>query len=200
MRLWNFLWKALLVSLALLVLWPWFVDAQTTNATNTTVTVTQGGTAVVATGGHEAVRLTFWLDQIAPLRQLLFGFPIWEYIAIAIYAIIAFLVARILDYLIGVRLQSWAAKTTTKVDDWILRLLHGPLKLIVFIIFLHIGLEVFHWPDWIAVWLKKGLYVIIAFSITYMVLRLVDLLISHWRVRAATSSGISSSPARNGPP
>ncbi|MDB6041245.1 MAG: Low conductance mechanosensitive channel YnaI [Verrucomicrobiales bacterium] len=186
MRLWNFLWKALLVSLALLVLWPWFVDAQTTNATNTTETVTQGGTAVVAAGGHEAVRLTFWLDQITPLRQLLFGFPLWEYIAIAIYAAIAFLVARILDYLIGVRLQSWAAKTTTKVDDWILRLLHGPLKLIVFIIFLHIGLEVFHWPTWIAVWLKKGLYVIIAFSITYMVLRVVDLLISHWRVRAAT--------------
>jgi MscS family membrane protein len=45
---------------------------------------------------------------------------------------------------------------------------------------------VFHWPTWIAVWLKKGLYVIIAFSITYMVLRVVDLLISHWRVRAAT--------------
>jgi MscS family membrane protein len=185
MRLWSLVWKGLLVSLALLILWPWFVDAQTTGATNTVVTVSQGGTAVVETGARETVRLTFWLDQIAPLRQLLFGFPVWEYIAIAIYVIIALLVARFLDYLIGVRLQSWAAKTATKIDDWILRLLHGPLKLIVFIVFLHIGLEVFHWPDWISAWLKKGLHVIIAFSITYMALRVVDLLISHWRVRAA---------------
>jgi MscS family membrane protein len=185
MRFWNLVWKGLLVSLALLVLWPWFVDAQTTGGTNTVVTVSQGGTAVVETGARETVRLTFWLDQIAPLRQLLFGFPVWEYIAIAIYVVIALLVARCLDYLIGVRLQSWAARTTTKIDDWILRLLHGPLKLIVFIVFLHIGLEVFHWPAWIAAWLKKALYVIIAFSITYMALRVVDLLISHWRVRAA---------------
>ncbi len=131
-------------------------------------------------------RLTFWLDQVPTLQPRYFGFPLWEYLAVAIYVAIAFLIARLLNYIVGVWLKGWAAKTPNRIDDWVIRLVHGPLKLIVLVIFLHFGLQVFHWPLWLAHWLSKGLHVIVAISLTYMGLRLVDLLINHWRVRAAT--------------
>jgi len=183
MKILKFRGNLLLLAVVLVAIWPRLADAQTNPVTNSTIAAHPGETAV---GPAKTVRLTFWLDQIAPLRESAFGFPLWEYIAVAIYVVIAFLVARLLNYLIGVRLKTWAARTPTKVDDWILRLVHGPLRLIVFAIFLHIGLQVFYWPLWIANWLTKGLVVIIAVSLTYMALRLADLLINHWRVRAAT--------------
>jgi len=187
MRILNLLGKTLILVMLLLGIWPWLADAQTNTATNSVIAVRAGETATATVvGAAKAVRLTFWLDQIAPLRESWFGFPLWEYFAVAIYVAIAFLVARFLNYLVGVRLQAWAARTTTRVDDWILRLVHGPLKLIVFVIFLHIGLQVFYWPIWISAWLTKGLTVIVAISLTYMALRLSELLVSHWRVRAAT--------------
>jgi MscS family membrane protein len=71
------------------------------------------------------------------------------------------------------------------VDDILIELLHGPIKVIVFVLFLHIGLQVFVWPAWLEIWLHKGLYLVVALSLTYMLLKAVEILMGYWRQRAA---------------
>jgi MscS family membrane protein len=58
---------------------------------------------------------------------------------------------------------------------------HGPVKIVSFVIFLHIGLSVFDWPDIIEKVLSKGLLIVVAISLTYMIMKLVDLLMGYWR-------------------
>ena len=48
---------------------------------------------------------------------------------------------------------------------------------------MHIGLQVFNWPDWLESWLKTGLQLVVACSLTYLVLKLIDLLMAHWKRR-----------------
>jgi MscS family membrane protein len=52
-------------------------------------------------------------------------------------------------------------------------------------IFLRIGLDVFQWPATMQKILAKGFTVIVAISLTYMVLKFIDLLLNFWRQRAA---------------
>jgi MscS family membrane protein len=105
-----------------------------------------------------------------------------------IYIFLAFLVSKALDYLVGVWLKRWAERTTSKFDDLLLEALRGPVKVTAFVIFLHIGLAVFQWPDKVQHFLSKGLIVIVAFSITYVVLKVVDLLMGVWRERTAVGT------------
>jgi MscS family membrane protein len=57
---------------------------------------------------------------------------------------------------------------------------------IAFIILLQIGFEVFDWPNWIEVWIQKAFYVLMALSITYMIMRIIDLLVAQWKARASS--------------
>jgi MscS family membrane protein len=109
----------------------------------------------------------------------------WQYVASLIYIFLAFAVSRILDYLIAVQLKKWAEKTTTQLDDILIEIARGPIKVIAFVIFLHIGLQVFRWPQWIEIWISRALQLIVASSITYMLVKLIDILVTHWRKRAA---------------
>jgi MscS family membrane protein len=131
-------------------------------------------------------QLTFGLDKVASLQLKFLGVELWQYVASLIYIFLAFAVARILDYLIAVQLKKWAEKTTTQLDDILIEIARGPIKVIAFVIFLHIGLQVFRWPQWIEVWISRALQLIVASSITYMLVKLIDILVTHWRKRAAT--------------
>jgi len=70
----------------------------------------------------------------------------------------------------------------------LLELLNGPVKIIAFVIFLRIGLDVFQWPDTVQKILSKGFTVIVAITVTYAVLKLVDLLMNFWHLRASADS------------
>jgi len=134
----------------------------------------------------------FHLDKIEFLRShLLFGQPYWKYLASLIYIFLAFLISKILDHLTSVWLKRWAERTASRFDDLLLDALRGPVKVTSFVIFLHIGLTVFHWPDKVQHFLSKGLIVIVAFSITYVALKVVDLMMGVWRER--TSAGTDKS-------
>jgi MscS family membrane protein len=63
-------------------------------------------------------------------------------------------------------------------------LLNGPVKVVAFVIFLRIGLDVFDWPELVQQVLAKGFAIVVAVSITYMLLKFVDLVMSYWRQRA----------------
>ncbi len=127
--------------------------------------------------------LTFGLNRIEALQQPVLGRPLWQYVASAIYILLAFLLSKLLDFLVGARLMKWAKSTKTELDDILLDLIHGPIKIVSFVLLLHIGLQVFNWPEWLESWLRTGLQLVVACSLTYLVLKLIDLLMAHWKRR-----------------
>src|SRR5512138_2208006 len=131
--------------------------------------------------------MTFGLDKVPWLRADIVGNPVWQYLASLIYIILAFYVSKLLDYVIQVQLRKWAAKTQTRFDDLMLDLLHGPVKIISFVVLLHVGLRVFAWPDWAAAFISNGLKIIVAASLTYVAIKFVDLLLGIWQKRVEAS-------------
>lgn len=128
--------------------------------------------------------LTFGLDRVQFLDEhKLAGIPLWQYVASLIYIFLAFYVSKVLDYLTRVWLKRWAEKTETKFDDLLLQLLNGPIKIVAFVIFLRIGLQVFSWPALVQTVLGKGFTIIVAVTLTYMLLKFIDLVMSYWRQR-----------------
>ncbi len=143
-----------------------------------------GGTSVVAA---TKIWLTFGLDHIPWLQYKLFAnVPLWQYLASLLYIFLAFYVSKFLDFFIRERLQKWAAKTETKLDDILLTLVRGPVKVISFVVLLHIGMEVYSWPESFAKFFSAGLKIIVACSIAYVLLKTVDALMGVWRERTTT--------------
>jgi MscS family membrane protein len=130
-------------------------------------------------------RLSFGLDRVPGLERPLFDVPLWQYLAMLLYILLAFAAAKTLDYVIGVRLKKWAARTETQWDDILIETLHGPIKVIAFVILLHVGFNVFPWPLWLAGYLSKALVIVVACSLTYVALKLVDASLNYWRHKAA---------------
>jgi MscS family membrane protein len=128
--------------------------------------------------------LTFGLDRIPALeRNKAFNIPLWQYCASLLYIFLAFYISKILDYLTRVWLKRWTVRTKTQFDDLVLDLLNGPTKIIAFMIFLRIGLDVFSWPLIVREFLTKAFIVVIAISVTYMILKFIDLVMGYWRKR-----------------
>jgi MscS family membrane protein len=177
-------YRGFLFLLFALLTWSvWSLVAQETNApaTNTlSVTTTTGSSTNSVTVGAER------LAQDLPfLKYTLWENELWKYLFSLVYIFFAFYISKLLDYLTRVWLKRWAEKTETKFDDLILELLNGPVKVVAFMIFLRIGLDVFAWPATVQKILTKGFTVIVAISLTYMVMKLIDLLLNFWRQRAA---------------
>jgi MscS family membrane protein len=133
-----------------------------------------------------------WIKRLAQdwpfLRYHFWGNELWKYLFSLIYIFLAFYVSKLLDYLTRVWLKRWAGKTESKLDDLLLDLLNGPVKIISFVIFLRIGLDVFDWPPTVQNVLSKGFTVIVAVTVTYAVMKLVDLLMGWWRLRVVADS------------
>ncbi|MHB8519783.1 MAG: mechanosensitive ion channel family protein [Limisphaerales bacterium] len=132
--------------------------------------------------------LTFGLDRIEWLQVPLLGKPLWHYVAFVLYIVLALVVSKLIDYLVQARLKKWAASTETKFDDILIELLDGPIKIITFVILLDFGLDMFSWPPLINVYLSKGLTLVVAGSLTYMVLKCIDFLMAWWKQRATQGS------------
>ena len=137
--------------------------ANATNSTNTT--------------------LTFGLDHVEWFQGSLLGNPLWQYLAALIYVVLAFYASKFLDYLIQIHLRKLTAKTKTQGDDLILKLVSGPVKIIAFVILLRMGLRVFAWPDWAETFISNALKIVVASSLTYVVLKFVDLAMGLWQKR-----------------
>ena len=195
--IWRFQWLYRL-GLAVCVVgafWAVWASAQTTSVTNSTgasATTNEVGSLVNTLGSLEKKLeehdLIFHLDKVEALQKTLFGQPLWKYIASLVYIFLAFYISKFLDYLTGVWLKRWAERTESKLDDLLLEALRGPVKVIAFVIFLHVGLSVFRWPEKVQKFLSNGLIVIMAFSITYVLLKIVDLLMGVWRERTSVGT------------
>lgn len=186
---WKFLGLSAVLWIVLFVTLPHWLGAQTnTNAvavTNAPARPAPATNLLTQLAGERADVLTFGLDRFEPLRTPFLGNPLWQYLASLIYIVLAFYVAKFLDWLTRVWLRKFTSKTKTSLDDQLLELLNGPIKVVAFVVFLHIGLSIFHWPPAAELWLHKIFIVILAVSLTYMALKVTDLLVGLWRERGA---------------
>jgi len=162
--------------LLVVAFWAVWASAQPFAATNGP-SVAPAGTAT-----NEFHGFSFGLKGVGFFSgHLLLGEPLWKYAASLIYILLAFCVAWLLDFIVSVWLRRLAARTNTKSDDLLLKLLRGPVKVVAFVIFLNIGLGVFDWPARAQLLLSRGLIVIVACSVTYLAVNLVELLLGLWR-------------------
>jgi MscS family membrane protein len=198
-KLENMFRSFVIVLLAILLWSVWRTEAQTNNAAQAKPATEQvaADTGAKASGvdnqvERKAVPTPEWVEwmisDIPVLKQRVMGNELWKYLFSVVYVFLAFYVSKFLDYLTRVWLRRWAQRTATKFDDLLLDLLNGPVKIISFVIFLRFGLEVFSWPALVQSVLSKGLAVVIAATITYTILKFVDMLMGFWHLRAAADS------------
>src|ERR1043166_5791036 len=173
--------------LVLMISLGWGLWASAQTATNKAATTTNRPTALVQEVEHlDEHYLTFWLDRIGPLRERSFlGEPLWKYPASLIYVLLAFYLAKLMDLAARGWMRRLAARTETKLDDLLLELLRGPIKVVAFVVFLHIGLNMFHWPETTKLYFSKGLILIVAGSLTYLALKIIGLLLDLWKGHTA---------------
>ena len=195
------MYRSCLVLLCAIWLWSvWRATAQSSNAgaggpASGLAAVPAGSTNPAAGDGSSPAgpprRLMVtppWIEKLAVslpfLKAQWLGNELWKYLFSLIYIFLAFYVSKFADYLTRVWLKKWAERTETKFDDLLLELLNGPVKVVLFVIFLRVGLDVFEWPGMVEKVLSKGFTIIVACSLTYMVLKFIDLVMGYWRHRA----------------
>ena len=182
------LYRGGLALLVALLFWSLWVNAQT-ESTDKPAIFAPPSTNNLATrlSQLDEAYVSFGLNRIGFLRDhSFFGQPLWKYGASLVFVFLAFYVSKFLDFATRVWLKRLAARTHTTLDDLLLDLLNGPIKVVAFVIFLHIGLGLFQWPPVVQNVLSKLMIIIVAGSLTYMVIKLIDLLFSVW-IRKAMS-------------
>ena len=186
---WRFEWIYRLALIALLATAGWAVWAAVQGKPNDpapTLTTPVGFDSI--NNRLELHTLSFNLDHIRFLRENdVLGQPLWKYLASLIYILLAFYTAKLLDYIVNVWLKRWSSRTATKYDELLLELLHGPVKVVTLVIFLQVGLGIFDWPERAQLYLSRGFIVLVACSVTYVALKLLDLLLGLWRERIGSA-------------
>src|SRR5205085_2660316 len=139
--------KVYVICLVALLVWCMWANAQ--DSTNQVSKPSEASDRTNALRAYFSTNapLDFGLRKVEVLQPNLMGVPRWQYVASLIYILLAFVVARLLDWLIRNKLRQLAAKTKTQLDDILIQLLGGPIKVIAFVILLHVGLQLFPWPD-----------------------------------------------------
>jgi MscS family membrane protein len=162
-----------------------------TNAVESTAVKSANATVVVppvVIKEPDQIWLTFGLNRVPALQlRPIGGIPLWQLLASLIYIILAFYVSKLLDYIVSEKLQKWAAKTQTRFDDIAIQLLRGPVKIVSFVILVHVGMRVYSWPEGLAIYMSIVLKIVVALSITYVLLKAVDALMGVWRERTTTA-------------
>ncbi len=178
------LFRGLMLGLLLTLAWGLCAGAQPTTNSASVAATNKPSALVRSVEQLDQHYLTFGLDRIAPLREsMLLGQPLWKYLASLIYVLLAFYVSRFIDLVTRVWLKKLAARSETKLDDLLLELLKGPIKVVVFVLLLNLGLNIFQWPETVKSYLSKGLIVVVAGALTYLAVKVVNLLLEIWRTR-----------------
>ncbi len=194
----EYIFRFCLVVFALVLLGTlWAANAQNTNrvqaeaaagSTTSASASAAGQKAPAKDAGDSGVPTPEWITKLSGRFPFLtwqwFGNEIWKYSFSLIYIFLAFYVSKLLDFLTRVWLKKWTARTKTRFDDLLLDVLNGPIKVVAFVIFLRIGLEVFRWPPLVQRVLARGFTIIVAISLTYMTVKFIDLVMGYWRQRA----------------
>ncbi len=127
--------------------------------------------------------LTFGLDRLPFLQVDWMGNPLWKYLASLLYLSLAFGASHLVDFLFKTQFKKLASRTKTQLDDLLIDLVRGPLRVVCFVVLLNIGLRVLAWPDWAADFIAKGVKIAIGCSLGYVALKFVDLVVGLWQRR-----------------
>jgi MscS family membrane protein len=181
--------RAGVVFLLAMLAWSIWASAQTNTNNSPGLATNQPSTLIRNVERLEEYHLTFGLDRIEPLREhKLLGEPLWKYLASLIYILLAFYAAKVVDFLARVWFKRLTARTETLLDDLFLELLHGPLRVLTFVIFLDLGLTIFEWSDTAKLFLSKGFILVVATSLTYLGVKVIHLLLDVWKRRSSRES------------
>lgn len=173
----EFVYRLGLALLLVVAFWAVWANAQPSTTTNS-----PASDSITSTNQFQA--LTFGLDKVEALnKDKPLGQPLWKYLASLIYIILAFCVAWFLDFVVTAWLRRLTARTKMLSGDLLLKLVRGPIKVVAFVILLNVGLGVFDWPTRAQLVLSRGLIVVVACSVTYLAIKVVDLLLGLWRER-----------------
>jgi MscS family membrane protein len=165
-------------------LWAAGFCARAQDATNKPAVTSTNATSRLIQNVQKFQPSNFNLDQFAPLRNITFlGEPLWKYFASLIYILLAFYAAKLIDYVTRVWLKKVTSRAMGVLDEVMVELLHGPIKIVVFVVLLDIGLNIFDWSTRVRLFLSKGLILVVAASLTYLAIKLLDLLLGVWRRR-----------------
>jgi MscS family membrane protein len=130
--------------------------------------------------------VTFDLDQFAPLRETTFlGEPLWKYVASLIYLLLAFYAVKLIHFVARVWLKKVTSPAKASFHEMLLDLLQGPVKVVVFVVLLDIGLNIFDWSPRMRLYLSKALILVIAAALTYLAVKILDFLLHVWKARHA---------------
>jgi MscS family membrane protein len=180
----NTVFRAGVVFLLAMLAWSIWAGAQTTTNSGPVLATNEPSTLIRNVERLEEHHLTFGLDHLEPLREhKLLGEPLWKYLASLIYILLAFCAARLVDFVARVWLKKFTARTETLLDDMLLDLLHGPVRMLTFVIFLDLGLTIFEWSERAKLVLSKALILIVACSLTYLAVKVTTLLLDVWKRR-----------------
>lgn len=185
------IFRAALVFLLVTLAWSLWAGAQTTTNKAPAILSDRPTPMLLGVERLEEHHLSFGLDHIEPLRELkLLGEPLWKYLASLIYVLLAFCAARFVDFAARVWLKRLASRTQTELDDLLLGLLHGPVRLLTFVLFLNLGITIFEWSEAAKLLLSKGLILIVASSLTYLAVKVSNLLLDLWKRRTARDGDV----------
>jgi len=188
----DIVYRALLLALVGCTFWAVWANAE--EATNAPAPVVytgiiHAGALSLTTSLKESIK-SYCANHPAAMKvfnflnqNTIFDQPLWKYMASTVFILLAFFVAKLLDYIVNVWLKRLTAKTTSRYDDLILELLRGPVKVVTFVVLLQIGLKVFDWPERAQIYLLRGFIIVVACSLTYVLLKIMDLLLGIWRER-----------------
>ncbi|MBI3416432.1 MAG: mechanosensitive ion channel family protein [Verrucomicrobia bacterium] len=177
------LFRGYVLILLAVLFWSVWASAQPASATNAPTS---------APGAPLAERqawMTFGLNRVEVLQSSFYGHPYWEYLASLIYVLLAFLVAKLVDYIFSAWLKKLTARTKTQLDDVLVELAGPPIKVVSFVILLHFGLSIFSWPDVVKFYLSKAFIIVVGLSLLYVALKSVDAIVGLWRDRASAAAG-----------
>ncbi|MBR5978331.1 MAG: mechanosensitive ion channel family protein [Verrucomicrobia bacterium] len=126
-----------------------------------------------------------FIDMIPGFDTEIHGIPLWQYVGFLSYLILAFILAKVIVAVIFSRLRKCFPQTDeSKLSQIVLAHVCKPVQMILSVILLKIGLELcrefYHWPDWIMEMLNKVLVVAVAVSVTYTIIKLVDIYFAVW--------------------
>jgi len=143
------------------------------------------GTPVLAriTGSQPA----FGLDGIEVLQRPVGGHPLWQYVAALMWVALAFGAAALVDYLLAGGLRRLAQRSKTELPKRLLDAVRGPVKVAVVLVMLDAGVRTFPWPDWVQNSLSVLFTIAVAATVTYLAVRLVDLVAVYFQGRTAPS-------------
>src|SRR5690349_14190498 len=87
------------------------VKGQGTNVPAVTAQTSGPATVAVTPVTSRKENLSFGLDRVPQLDREVMGIPLWQYLATLIYVVLAFLAAKLFDYLVTVQLRKITART-----------------------------------------------------------------------------------------